>query len=103
MAEDRLPYCRSLSMPATKSDIVIARELAISLSAFQNASSRLMLVLWPATTTECFTIDDFIALLPLYESRCSDSAPQLLKDGCTIFCGWFEFTHCGFKLPAGAA
>ena len=27
---------------------------------FQNASSRLTLVLWPATTTECFTTGDFI-------------------------------------------
>src|SRR5438105_9794883 len=35
-------------------------DLAISFSEFQNASSRLMLVLWPARTTDRFTIRDFI-------------------------------------------
>jgi hypothetical protein len=32
----------------------------MSFSTFQNASSRLTLVLWPATTVERLTIEDFM-------------------------------------------
>src|SRR4029453_3826731 len=64
MADDRLPCCRSESIAATSSDKVISRSLAISLSPFQNASSRLTLVLWPAMTIERLTTGDFIARLP---------------------------------------
>jgi hypothetical protein len=35
-------------------------EAAISFSDFQNPSSRLTLVLWPATTADRFTTRDFI-------------------------------------------
>src|SRR5256884_9920918 len=64
MAEDKLPCCRSESIAATSSDKVMLRALAISLSPFQNASSRLTLVLWPAMTMERLTTGDFIARLP---------------------------------------
>src|SRR5437764_10322315 len=64
MADDRLPCCRSESIAATKSDKVMSRPLAISLSPFQNASSRLTLVLWPAMTIDRLTTGDFIGRLP---------------------------------------
>src|SRR5262245_65084544 len=47
-------------MDATKSDRVTSLPFAISFSPFQNASSRLTLVLWPAITIERFTTGDFI-------------------------------------------
>src|SRR6266481_2348391 len=64
MAEDKLPCCRSESIAATRSDKVMSRPPAISLSPFQNASSRLTLVLCPAMTMERLTTGDFIARLP---------------------------------------
>src|SRR5437016_8832505 len=64
MADDKLPCCRSESIAATSSDKVMLRALAISLSPFQNASSRLTLVLWPAMTMERLTTGDFILRLP---------------------------------------
>src|SRR5260370_40099186 len=74
MAEDKLPCSRCESMVPTRSDKDRSRSLAISFSTFQNASSRLTLVLWPATTTERLTTEDFIACPPargsLCESRC---------------------------------
>src|SRR6266540_4337403 len=69
MADDRLPRCRSLSIAATSSDNVRCRPSAISLNAFQNASSRLALVLWPATTMERLTTEDLIARLPMPNRR----------------------------------
>src|ERR1700730_4586563 len=60
MADDRFPSCRPESIAATKSDRLISRDVAISFSDFQNGSSRLTLVLWPATTTDRFTTRDFI-------------------------------------------
>src|ERR1700730_2896483 len=59
-ADDRLPWARSLSMADTISDKVRSRPDAISFSPFQNASSRLTLVLWPAITIERLTTGDFI-------------------------------------------
>src|SRR5258708_28922069 len=47
-------------MAATISDKVRSRPVAISLSPFQKASSRLTLVLWPAMTIERLTTGDFI-------------------------------------------
>ena len=49
--------CRS-SRP--DSDKVVSRPPAISFNPFQNSSSRLTLVLWPATTIERLTTGDFI-------------------------------------------
>jgi hypothetical protein len=46
-----------------RSDNVIRRLLAISFRRSQNASSRLTLVLCPASTTERFTTSDFMAPL----------------------------------------
>src|SRR5215475_5398154 len=66
MADDRLPCCRSLSIAVTRCDKVFSRSFAISLSLFQNASSRLMLVLRPPTTIERCTIGDFMALVPTH-------------------------------------
>src|SRR5436190_5235628 len=63
MADDRLPCCRSESIAATRSDNVMSRPPAISLSPFQNASSRLTLVLWPAITMDRLTTGDFITRL----------------------------------------
>ena len=37
----------------------MSRPAAISFNPFQNASSRLTLVLWPAMTIECLKIADF--------------------------------------------
>src|SRR5216683_4454192 len=59
-ADDRLPWTRAESMVATISDKVRSRPIAISLSPFQKASSRLTLVLWPAITIERLTTGDFI-------------------------------------------
>src|SRR2546430_2558901 len=64
MADERLACCRSASMMVTKSDKVASRPLAISLNPFQNASSRLTLVLWPERTIDRFLIVDFMACLP---------------------------------------
>src|SRR5215470_7719684 len=69
MADDRLPCCRWESIAATKSDNVVWRSPPISFRLFQNASSRLTLVLWPATTTERLVTRDFIKThLPLVEN-----------------------------------
>src|SRR5262245_33574559 len=60
MADDRLPRCRWESTVATKSDNVMWRSPPISFRLFQNASSRLTLVLWPATTTDRLVTRYFI-------------------------------------------
>src|SRR5260221_1345686 len=60
MAAERLPCRRSVSIEATMSDSVNSRPLAISFRPYQNASSRLTLVLWPAMTIERLTTGDFI-------------------------------------------
>src|SRR6516164_796871 len=60
MAEERFPCRRPPSMLATRSDSVMLRAEAISLRPFQNASSRLTLVLCPAMTIERLTTGDFI-------------------------------------------
>ena len=53
--------CRSFSIEAIRSDNVMSRRLAISFNPFQNASSRLTLVLWAARATERLMTTDFIA------------------------------------------
>src|ERR1700756_883118 len=60
MAEERFPCRRPPAMLATRSDRVMLRAEAISLRPFQNASSRLTLVLCPAMTIERLTTGDFI-------------------------------------------
>src|SRR5256885_17213509 len=65
MADDRLPCCRWVSIAATKSDNVMWRSPPISFRLFQNASSRLTLVLWPPTTIERLTTADFIEHTPI--------------------------------------
>src|ERR1700679_3683367 len=62
MADDRLPCWRLLSISPTSSDSVMFRRPEISFMPFQNASSRLTLVLWPATTIDRFTTGDFMML-----------------------------------------
>src|SRR5262245_40160614 len=62
MADDRLPCCRSESMAATSSDKVMFRPRAISFNPFQNASSRLTLVLWPAAMIERLATRDLITI-----------------------------------------
>src|SRR5882757_4402186 len=60
MAEERLPCWRLVSISPTSSDSVMSRSTEISFIPFQNASSRLTLVLWPATTIDRFTTGDFM-------------------------------------------
>src|SRR5262249_25140827 len=60
MVDDKLPWLRSPSMLATRSDSVMPRCVAISLSPLQNASSRLTLVLCPAITMDRLMTGDFI-------------------------------------------
>src|SRR5580693_3681025 len=64
MADDRLPCRRPESIDATRSDNVVRRPTAISLSPRQKASSRLTLVLCPAITIERLITGDFITRLP---------------------------------------
>src|SRR6202007_791582 len=64
IAEDRLPCWRLLSISPTSSDSVMLRSPEISFMPFQNASSRLTLVLWPATTIERLTTGDFMMRPP---------------------------------------
>jgi hypothetical protein len=59
-AEERLLCWRALSMSATNFDTVTPCVFAISFRLFQNASSRLTLVLCPLKTTDRLTINDFI-------------------------------------------
>src|SRR5581483_1385272 len=63
MPDERLPWRRSESIAATSSESVMFRPWAISFSPFQNASSRLTLVLCPAMTIERLTTGDFIGSL----------------------------------------
>ena len=63
MADERLPCSRSVWILLIRSVGVVRRLLAISFSARQNSSSRLILVLCPASTTECLATDDLMAPL----------------------------------------
>src|SRR5450432_632317 len=91
MAEDRLPCCRLLSISPTSSDNVMSRSPEISFMPFQNASSRLTLVLCPATTIERFTTGDFMTR-PRHR-RDADPADRphvccVVRPGCVrIWCG----------------
>src|SRR3954447_15063508 len=60
MADDRLPWRRSVSIVATRSDSVRLRSPAICFRPCQKASSRLTLVLCPAITIDRLTTGDFI-------------------------------------------
>ena len=62
MADDRLACSRSLSMLLTSCDKVSRLPLAISRKPSQNASSRLMLVLWPSMGTERLATEDFMTV-----------------------------------------
>src|SRR5712691_3947685 len=83
MADDKLPWRRSESIVETRSDKVMSRPPAISFRPFQNASSRLTLVLWPAMTIERLTTGDFIGGLPVRSGagrdRCSLSLAWRLR------------------------
>src|SRR5262245_60647852 len=80
MADDKLPCWRSESIDATRSDNVNSRPPAISLRHFQNASSRLTLVLCPAMTIDRLTTGDFIS--DLHVRSCAD---QVSFESA---CGW---------------
>src|SRR5260370_40731024 len=69
MADDRDPWYRSESIAVSKVDTVMFWYLAISLSDFQNASSRLILFSWPAITTDRFTTRDFKGVVPRSDLR----------------------------------
>jgi hypothetical protein len=64
MADHRLLCCRSPSIAATRADSDSWRSPAISFSALQKSSSRLILVLWPAMRMERLTTGDFISAPP---------------------------------------
>src|SRR6266478_1368828 len=64
MADDTLADCRSASILTSRLDKVSPRPLAISRKLFQNASSRLTLVLLLPSTTERFLFADCMARLP---------------------------------------
>jgi hypothetical protein len=49
--------------PPISSDSIMPRPFEISFMLFQNAASRLTLVLWPPTTTDRFTTGDFTGRL----------------------------------------
>src|SRR5579862_6065519 len=72
MADDRLPCRRPESIDATRSDNVVRRPTAISLSPLQKASSRLTLVLCPAITIERLITGDFITRLPSRSGAAQD-------------------------------
>src|SRR5262249_11350958 len=57
------------SITATDSARVMPPSSAISFKLFQNSSSRLTLVLWPAMTIERFEIRDFTASPPQMSQR----------------------------------
>src|SRR5262245_19384798 len=69
IADERLPCVRSASMDETRSDNVSSRCLASSRRAFQNVSSRLILVLCPATTVERFSTVVFCIAFLHYQIR----------------------------------
>src|SRR6185503_14241622 len=81
---------------ATRSERVARRLSAISFRPFQNASSRLTLVLWPAMTMERLTTGDFIARL-----RFRSGAGQVSAGLCRPEpAPWFDPLWSG-RTPAG--
>src|SRR3954447_15763816 len=64
MADDRLLCCRSFSIAVTRAVGDMWRSCAISFSALQKSSSRLILVLWPVMRMERLTTGDFISASP---------------------------------------
>jgi hypothetical protein len=59
VADDRLAKSfRRASIEVINLDTVLRRSSAISCKLFQNSSSRVMLVLWPDTRTECLITGD---------------------------------------------
>ena len=63
MADDWLPCFRVELIVVTRSDTVMLRSAAISLSPFQNASSTLTPVLRPAIRMERLTMRDFLIFI----------------------------------------
>jgi hypothetical protein len=60
----------------------MCRSRAISFNPFQNASSRLTLVLWPATTVERLATGDFMQTLPFVVNSIRNI--QTEKSPCTV-------------------
>src|SRR5438067_9826915 len=101
MADDRMPCRRSESIVATKSDKVMSRPLAISFSPFQNASSRLTLVLWPAITIERLITGDFIASLPFQSGAGRErGGPSHRPFRGAFGRTWFDRSGGGWQPPA---
>src|SRR6516162_8899103 len=96
MADERLPLppCRrSASMLSSSCDIVWRRSLAIFRKHSQNPSSRLMLVLCPAMTTERLAIVDFMIVTPRWQKE-ANNMPRLSRQNC-------DRTHGRFSWPRG--
>src|SRR4051812_30756813 len=81
MADDRLPWRRSVSIVATRSDSVRLRSPAICLRPCQKASSRLTPVLCPAMTIDRLTTGDFIPDLLVPGGALRDRGQPLLRPG----------------------
>ena len=75
-ADDRLPSTRLLAMELRSAAVVIPRSRAISRSACQNGSSRLMLVLRPDSTTDRFRTGLGIILRNVALLRGRDRLPE---------------------------
>src|SRR5436190_21963421 len=69
MADDRLACLRPPSIAPTNAVTVTPRSSAISLKLFQNSSSRLILVLWPAMMIERFKTGDTASTPPRMSQR----------------------------------
>src|SRR5256885_16106030 len=95
MAEERLPCWRLVSISPTSSDSVMSRSTEISFIPFQNASSRLTLVLCPATTIERLTTGDFMTRP---RPRC-DVDPAHRLHGLCVAGPWPARIWCGRSVP----
>src|SRR5450756_1339918 len=81
-------------MSATISDRFMSYFLAISFRPFQNASSRLTLVLWPIITIDRLTTGDFI-IIPLRLSNADFADGRLNRPTALTRIAWQNFQrHC---------
>src|SRR3984893_10739423 len=88
-------------MAVSNSDTVILPDAAIPLSDFQNAYSRLTLVLCPSRTTDRFTIRDFIFGLVLNSGFIPVVGMAGKETGSTDYTlEWHGLFRCGAFIAA---